>query len=48
MVNGFKTIEPGSYSGTLFTALGKKYGFTLHTPIKDFSDEALRVLLYGI
>ncbi|PWL50650.1 MAG: excinuclease ABC subunit UvrA [Clostridiales bacterium] len=47
VVNGFKTIEPGSYSGTLFTALGKKYGFTLHTPIKDFSDEALRVLLYG-
>ena len=35
VVNGFKTIEPGSYSGTLFTALGKKYGFTLHTPIKD-------------
>lgn len=35
-VNGFKTIEPGSYSGTLFAALGKKYGFTLHTPIKDF------------
>ncbi|MBM6901152.1 excinuclease ABC subunit UvrA, partial [Gemmiger formicilis] len=26
---------------------GKRYGFTLDTPIKDFSKEALHALLYG-
>ena len=28
-------------------AIGLKYGFTLDTPMKDFSDEALDVILYG-
>ena len=28
-------------------AIGLKYGFTLDTPLKDFSDEALDVILYG-
>ena len=28
-------------------AIGKKYGFTLDTPVKDFSPEALDALLYG-
>ena len=30
-----------------YRALGKRYGFTLDTPIKDFSKEALHALLYG-
>ena len=46
-VNGFKSIEQGSYYGSVLAELGKKYGFTLHTPIKDFSEKALEVLLYG-
>ena len=30
-----------------YDALGKKYGFTMETPVKDFSEEALDALLYG-
>jgi len=28
-------------------AIGLKYGYTLDTPLKDFSDEAIDVILYG-
>ena len=37
----------GSISEMTYKALGKRYGFTLDTPIKDFSKEALHALLYG-
>ncbi|MBM6899698.1 excinuclease ABC subunit UvrA, partial [Gemmiger formicilis] len=37
----------GSISEMTYLALGKRYGFTLDTPIKDFSKEALHALLYG-
>ena len=37
----------GSLSEMYYEALGKKFGFTLDTPIKDFSDKALNALLYG-
>ena len=37
----------GSISEMTYNALGKRYGFTLDTPIKDFSKEALHALLYG-
>jgi excinuclease ABC subunit A len=47
IVNGFKSIEPGSYSGNFFNLLGKYYGFDIHTPIKDYTPEALDVLLFG-
>lgn len=45
-------IEPlGSYKNMLIfwqiEAIGEKYGFTLDTPIKDISDEALDIILYG-
>jgi len=30
-----------------YLGLGKKYGFTLDTPIKDMSTEAVNALLYG-
>ncbi|MDR0819653.1 MAG: excinuclease ABC subunit UvrA [Oscillospiraceae bacterium] len=30
-----------------FDALGKRYGFTAFTPLKDFTDEAVSALLYG-
>ncbi|MBO5218019.1 MAG: excinuclease ABC subunit UvrA, partial [Clostridia bacterium] len=46
-VNGFKSLEEDSWNGPLYEAVGAKYGFTLDTPIKDFSDKALNVLLYG-
>ncbi|MEG2117931.1 MAG: excinuclease ABC subunit UvrA [Clostridia bacterium] len=47
IVNGFKSIEAGSYSGDMFSSIGKHYGFTIHTPIQNYSPEALKVLLYG-
>ena len=37
----------GSISEMTYKALGKRYGFTLDTPVKDFSEEALHALLYG-
>lgn len=34
-------------AGMYYDALGKKYGFTLDTPIEEFSPEAFNALLYG-
>ena len=39
--------KPGSWIFKQLEAIGMKYGFTLDTPMKDFSDEALDVILYG-
>ena len=30
-----------------YKALGKRYGFTLDTPIKEMSKEAVHAILYG-
>ena len=46
-VNGFKTLDEQSWNGPLFIAVGKRYGFDVNTPIKDFSEEAYNALLYG-
>ena len=37
----------GSISEMTYLALGKRYGFTLDTPINEFIKEALHALLYG-
>ena len=37
----------GSISEMYYKGLGKRYGFTLNTKIKDFSPEAVDALLYG-
>lgn len=37
----------GSMSEMYYLGLGKRYGFTLDTPIKDISPEGLNALLYG-
>ncbi len=47
-VNGFKTMEEDGWGGPLFAAVGEDFGFTLDTPLKDFSHEALDALLYGV
>ena len=47
-INGFKTLDETSWSGPLYEKVGEKYGFTLDTPIKDYSPEALNVMLYGV
>ncbi len=45
--NGFKTLTEDSWTGPLVAAVGKDHGFTLDTPIGEFSEEALNVLMYG-
>ena len=45
--NGFKTMTEDSWTGPLLLAVGKDYGFDLDTPISEFSEEALQVLMYG-
>ena len=46
-VNGFKSMGEESWNGPLIEAVGKEYGFDLDTPIEQYSDEALQVLLRG-
>ncbi len=45
--NGFKNIEEESWQGPLINAVGKEYGFTIDTPVCDYSEEGYRALLYG-
>ncbi len=45
--NGFKSITANSYYGDIYNRLGKYHGFDIHTPIQDYTEEALEVLLYG-
>lgn len=47
IVNGFKSVDAGSWTGNIINSLGKAYGFDIHTPIKDLSPAALHTLLYG-
>ena len=46
-VNGFKSLEEESWNGPLFSAVGKRHGFTLDTPLENFTPEAMNVLLNG-
>lgn len=45
--SGWSAKDSSSIAGMYYEALGKKYGFTLDTPIEDFSYEAYEALLYG-
>lgn len=45
--SGWGAKDSSSIAGMYYEALGKKYGFTLDTPIEDFSFEAYEALLYG-
>ena len=46
-VNGFKTLEEESWNGPLFAAVGERHGFTLDTPVEDFTPEQYHLLMYG-
>ena len=39
--------KAGSWIFKQLEAIGLKYGYTLDTPLKDFTDEALDIILYG-
>ena len=45
--SGWTNAEGGTIAQMYYDALGKKYGFTLDTPICDLSKKALDALLYG-
>ncbi|HPT84818.1 MAG TPA: excinuclease ABC subunit UvrA [Bacillota bacterium] len=45
--NGFKSIGENSWMDPLYEAVGRKYGFTLDTPICEIPPEGLKVLAYG-
>ena len=40
-------MQDNSVSTQYFTALGDKYGFTIDTPIREYTTQAIKALLYG-
>ncbi len=46
-VNGFKSIDEYTWNGPLIIAVGKRHGFDIDTPVKEFSEESINKLLYG-
>ncbi len=45
--NGFKSMTEDSWTGPLVAEVGKAYGFTLDTPLCEFTDVQMHVLMYG-
>ncbi|MCI5796688.1 MAG: excinuclease ABC subunit UvrA [Ruminococcus sp.] len=45
--SGWSNADSGTIAEMYYAALGREYGFTLDTPICDFSKEAYNALLYG-
>ena len=45
--NGFKSMGEDSWMGPLVAAVGGDLGFTLDTPLRDYTPEAWQALLYG-
>ncbi len=45
--SGWGNAEPGTIAYMYFSALGRKHGFTLDTPIEEISENGLNELLYG-
>ena len=46
-IMGFNTQEDGGIASQYFSAMGRKYGFTLDTPVDRISEEGMNALLYG-
>ena len=44
---GFNTNDDNGIAMQYFRAMGAKYGFTLDTPVEEFSPEAWKAILYG-
>ncbi len=47
IVNGFKSVEAGTWTGNMLSSLIKCYGYDIHTPLNQYSPEAMHALLYG-
>ena len=46
-VNGFKTMTEDSWTGPLVAKVGELMGFTLDTPLRDFTEKQMDALMYG-
>ncbi len=46
-VNGFKSMTEDSWTGPLLAKVGEDLGFTLDTPLSEFSEKAFDALMYG-
>ena len=46
-VMGFNTSDSDGIAAQYLTAMGKKYGFDLDTPVEKISDEGMHAILYG-
>ncbi len=46
-VNGFRTLTEDSWTGPLIAAVGEVMGFTLDTPLCDYTEEQMHALMYG-
>ncbi|MBR3094984.1 MAG: excinuclease ABC subunit UvrA, partial [Clostridia bacterium] len=44
---GWQSTGEGSIAGMYFAALGRQFGFTMDTPVKDMPEEGLQAILYG-
>ena len=44
---GFNTADENGIAAQFFRAMGEKYGFTMDTPVEQFSPEAWKAILYG-
>ena len=44
---GFNASEDNGIAAQYFGAMGKKYGFTLDTPLEEISGDGMEALLYG-
>ena len=44
---GFNTADENGIAYQYFVAMGEKYGFTMDTPVKEFSPKAWKAILYG-
>ena len=44
---GFNASEENGIAAQYFGAMGKKYGFTLDTPLEEIGEEGMKALLYG-
>ncbi len=44
---GWQSVGEGSIAGMYYTALGKQFGFTMDTPVKEIPKDGLNAVLYG-
>jgi len=47
LASGWSNADSGTIAQMYYSALAEEYGFTLDTPIKDFTEEQLNAVLYG-